>query len=339
MQDDGLDLLFMLRAVRAAMRATRSIQSQLGMGAGAVEKDDRSPVTVADWASQAVIALELGRLAATAPALAALPLVGEEDASRLRAPESAGLLAEVVEAVALAVGHRVTRAECLDAIDRGRGVPTKGAFFTLDPVDGTKGFLRGEQYAISLALIEEGSVRYGVVGCPNLPLSGDRFDRADPVGCVAFAVKDGGAWLERNHGEPVQIKVAEWRPTMPVRACESVESAHSRQDLSAQLLASLGAAGRPARLDSQCKYVVVARGGADIYLRLPTRADYREKIWDHAAGALIASEAGAKVVDTEGFPLDFGRGRELTANKGVLAGHPALVDRLVARLAGLKHAP
>jgi 3'-phosphoadenosine 5'-phosphosulfate (PAPS) 3'-phosphatase len=79
MQDDGLDLLFMLRAVRSAMRATRSIQSRLGTGAGAVEKDDRSPVTVADWASQAVVALELGRLAATAPALAALPLVGEED--------------------------------------------------------------------------------------------------------------------------------------------------------------------------------------------------------------------------------------------------------------------
>ena len=232
----------------------------------------------------------------------------------------------------------MTRAECLDAIDRGRGAPTKDAFFTLDPVDGTKGFLRGEQYAISLALIEQGSVRYGVVGCPNLPASGDRFDHADPVGCVAFAVKDGGAWLERNHDEPVQIKISDWRVGMPVRACESVESAHSRQDLSAQLLASLGAAGRPARLDSQCKYVVVARGGADIYLRLPTRADYREKIWDHAAGALVASEAGAKVVDTEGFPLDFGRGRELTANKGVLAGHPAVVDTLVARLAALKHA-
>ncbi|MBI1303103.1 MAG: 3'(2'),5'-bisphosphate nucleotidase [Phycisphaera sp.] len=340
MQDDGLDLLFMLRAVRAAMRATRHVQARRGaagpQAGAAIEKDDRSPVTVADWASQAVVALELGRLAATAPALAGLPLVGEEEAARLRAPESVPLLAEVVEAVALGVGHRVTREECLTAIDRGRGAPTKDAFFTLDPVDGTKGFLRGEQYAISLALIEQGSVRYGVVGCPNLPASGDRFDRADPVGCVAFAVKDGGAWIERDHGEPTPLRIADWRAGQPIRACESVESAHSRQDLSAQLLASLGAAGRPARLDSQCKYVVVARGGADLYLRLPTRPDYREKIWDHAAGALVASEAGAKVVDTEGFPLDFGRGRELSANKGVVAGHPLLVERAVARLAAMR---
>ena len=228
------------------------------------------------------------------------------------------------------------RQECLAAIDVGRGAPNAKAFFTLDPVDGTKGFLRRQQYAISLALIEGGVPTYGVVGCPNLPAEGGDYDRADPVGCLVFAIKDGGAWLERDHGEPQQLHVRDWKPGAPVRACESVEAAHSKQDLSAEMLGLLGAAGTPARLDSQCKYVVVARGGADAYLRLPVKADYREKIWDHAAGALVASEAGAKVVDVEGFPLDFGRGRELTANRGVLAGHPAIVDRLVLAYARMK---
>jgi 3'(2'), 5'-bisphosphate nucleotidase len=326
--DHGIDFLFMLRAVRRAMQATRIVQASAKLDG--LSKDDRSPVTIADWASQAVVALELG------PLLANTPLVGEEDAAALRAPESAPLLAQVVDAVSRALGRPVKRQECLAAIDVGRGAPNAKAFFTLDPVDGTKGFLRRQQYAISLALIEGGVPTYGVVGCPNLPAEGGDYDRADPIGCLAFAIKDGGAWLERDHGEPQQLHVRDWKPGAPVRACESVEAAHSKQDLSAEMLGLLGAAGTPARLDSQCKYVVVARGGADAYLRLPVKADYREKIWDHAAGALVASEAGAKVVDVEGFPLDFGRGRELTANRGVLAGHPAIVDRLMIAYARMK---
>jgi 3'(2'), 5'-bisphosphate nucleotidase len=71
-------------------------------------------------------------------------------------------------------------------------------------------------------------------------------------------------------------------------------------------------------MDSQAKYAAVARGEADIYLRLPTRSDYREKIWDHAAGALIVSEAGGVVSDVSGRPLEFTHGRELAANRGVI---------------------
>jgi len=326
--DHGIDLLFMLRAIRRAMQATRIVQANARLES--LDKDDKSPVTVADWAAQAVVALELG------PVLAKTPLVGEEEAAALRAPESVQMLVQVVDAVSRAVGRPVKRQECLDAIDAGRSAPNRNAFFTLDPVDGTKGFLRRQQFAVSLALIEGGVPTFGIVGCPNLPPEGGDYDKADPVGCLAFAVKGGGAWLERDHGEPRPIHIRDWKPGMPVRACESVEPAHSKQDLAAEMLALLGARGTPARLDSQAKYVVVARGGADAYLRLPVRLDYREKIWDHAAGALIAAEAGAKVVDVEGFPLDFGRGRELVANRGVLAGHPGIVDRLVTAYARLK---
>jgi 3'(2'), 5'-bisphosphate nucleotidase len=41
--------------------------------------------------------------------------------------------------------------------------------WTLDPIDGTKGFLLGGQYAVCLALIEDSDVKLGVMGCPNLP--------------------------------------------------------------------------------------------------------------------------------------------------------------------------
>ena len=52
----------------------------------------------------------------------------------------------------------------------------------------------------------------------------------------------------------------------------------------------------------------MARGDACLFLRFPA-PDYREKIWDHAAGAVIVTEAGGRITDGSGAPLDFGRGR------------------------------
>lgn len=63
--------------------------------------------------------------------------------------------------------------------------------WTIDPIDGTKGFLRGEQYAVCLSLIVDSQVQVGVIGCPNLPL--------DPVnpdagrGAIFIAVRGHGA--------------------------------------------------------------------------------------------------------------------------------------------------
>lgn len=74
----------------------------------------------------------------------------------------------------------------------------------------------------------------------------------------------------------------------------------------------------PLRMDSQCKYAIVARGDAGMYIRVPTNPKYDEKIWDHASGSLIVEEAGGKVSDILGNPLDFGAGRTLVKNKGIV---------------------
>jgi 3'-phosphoadenosine 5'-phosphosulfate (PAPS) 3'-phosphatase len=73
-----------------------------------------------------------------------------------------------------------------------------------------------------------------------------------------------------------------------LRFCESVEKTHSNHDTSALVAAELGITAPPLRIDSQCKYAVLARGDAEVYLRLPAKAKstYVEFIWDHAAGEL-----------------------------------------------------
>jgi 3'(2'), 5'-bisphosphate nucleotidase len=63
--------------------------------------------------------------------------------------------------------------------------------WTLDPIDGTKGFLRGEQYAVCLALIVDAKVQLGVMGCPNLPVDASKPD--GPRGCLFVAVRGQGA--------------------------------------------------------------------------------------------------------------------------------------------------
>ena len=77
-----------------------------------------------------------------------------------------------------------------------------------------------------------------------------------------------------------------------MRWCESVEAAHQAHSVSARIADALGTAVAPRRIDSMLKYGLVARGDAELYLRLPKKAGYREKIWDHAAGALVVTEAG-----------------------------------------------
>jgi 3'(2'), 5'-bisphosphate nucleotidase len=114
------------------------------------------------------------------------------------------------------------------------------------------------------------------------------------------------------------------------RFCESVESGHSDQDRSAEIARALGITAPPLRMDSQAKYAAVARGDAHIYLRLPTRADYQEKIWDHATGTIVVEEAGGRVTDITGKPLDFSRGPTLSSNRGVIATSGSIHDAVVA---------
>ena len=87
-------------------------------------------------------------------------------------------------------------------------------------------------------------------------------------------------------------------------------------------------------MDSQAKYAVLAAGGGDVLLRLlsPSRPDYREKVWDQAAGSIVIEEAGGRVTDLDGKPLDFSQGRTLAANRGVFATNGALHQALLSGL-------
>ena len=329
MADRMTDLSAAISAVRAAARVCRDVQQRL-VSADTLEKKDKSPVTVADFASQAIVCAGLEK---------ALPddhVVGEEDAAELREDAQAELRAAVVRHVGSEVDGDPDEARVLAWIDRGGASADSSRYWTLDPIDGTKGFLRGEQYAVALGLIEDGEVVLGVLGCPNLENEGER-------GALFAAARGGEARVYRlwdgSDASGREVRVAAVGRAAEARFCESVESAHSDQSESARIAAELGIRSDPYRIDSQCKYAAVSRGDASIYLRLPTRADYEEKIWDHAAGKLIVECAGGVVTDANGDPLDFTRGRTLSGNSGVIATSGTIHDEVIAAVLKVRGNP
>ncbi len=323
MNDLARELETALRAVRSASVATRAVQASLQ--GSALEKSDRSPVTVADYAAQALICRALGA------AFAADPIIAEEDMDTLRAPEAEALRAQLL--TLLQPFGLATIDAVLEAVGRGAANTAGERAWTLDPIDGTKGFLRGDHYAIALALLIDGRPEIGVLGCPGLDCDGRR-------GTLLWARRGQGAFHApldldgdgdpRAQARPVQVS-AQLEPAA-LRLCESFESGHSAHGQSAQMQAQWGMTAAPVRMDSQAKYGVLARGEAEVYARLPTRADYREKIWDHAAGVLLVEEAGGRVSDLDGRPLDFSAGRTLRHNRGVLASHGPHHEQLLAAL-------
>ncbi|MEM9083131.1 MAG: 3'(2'),5'-bisphosphate nucleotidase [Planctomycetota bacterium] len=309
-------------AVSRASVVCREVQARLA-DVQSLLKDDRSPVTVADFASQAVVAWTLKDL------LGSCPMVGEEDAHELREQIAAGntSVADQVLDAASCVWDGATMDAVLDAIDLGNADSQqhKHGFWTLDPIDGTKGFLRNQQYAVALGWIEHGDPVLGVLGCPNL--SRDQsfpLDEKDPNGSMYVAIAGEGCWeypADEPGAEPAHIRRLERSDGEPVRMCESAESGHTSHDDAERILERLGEAAEPARLDSQAKYAVVARGQGDLYLRLPRPGKpYVERIWDHAAGSIVAREAGCAVTDIAGLELDFSHGAGLEKNRGIVVG-------------------
>lgn len=294
-------------------------------------KDDDSPVTVADWSVQAMISWILSESFGKQN----VSIVAEEDTQTLSDSNSTHLLSSVISTVndSLAMAPRfglkgptapLGPTQVLEAINHcnSTGGPM-GKHWVLDPVDGTLGFVRGDQYAVALALIENGQVVVGVLGCPNYSskkkLVNNSVSKSDlwQEGCVMYARKGSGeAWMQPlvNGGGSLvwpnsasRIRVSSIDDPSMATFCEPVEKANSNHSYSAGIAYSLGLRKKPLRVYSMVKYAAIARGDAEIYMKF-AKAGYKEKIWDHAAGVVIVEEAGGVVTDAGGRPLDFSRG-------------------------------
>ncbi|KAF2801161.1 carbohydrate phosphatase [Melanomma pulvis-pyrius CBS 109.77] len=359
------ELSLALRAIHAASLLTKSVLRSLSNHVSAETKADDSPVTIADFAAQAII------IAAVHAAYPSDTFIGEESADALR--ENVHLAEQVWQLVLRASSssappssdpqhepsHEVpltfpaSKADMLDAIDLGAGTSTAtGRVWVLDPVDGTATFMEGQQYAVCLCLLVDGVQQLGVIGCPNLQFDasssaltlGGRIHEdlvdADSHGVVLSAVKGSGTYVRSMHvaelGEPRRVSLRQQTPK-PLTALNFIESSLGKTSLSQAehraVAESLGVKDWPGTViwSQQIKYVALTLGAADVMLRLPTDKQRYTCTWDHAGGQLLFQEAGGIIRDIEGGALDFKQGRKILGerNFGMVAAMPWCFDQVM----------
>jgi 3'(2'),5'-bisphosphate nucleotidase len=158
-------------------------------------------------------------------------------------------------------------------------------FFLVDPLDGTKEFLkRNDEFTVNIALVEQGRPVAGVVLAPAL-------------GQLYFAGAGVGAFREDADGQTPLRTVAP-APGQPLRVIGS--RSHGGEALSAWL-ARLNREYSFVAAGSSLKFCRLAEGQADVYPRLgPTNQ------WDTAAAQAVLEQAGGAVLDPSGAPLRYG---------------------------------
>ncbi|KAG8099681.1 hypothetical protein GUJ93_ZPchr0013g35967 [Zizania palustris] len=340
-------------AVERACRLCVDVRRTLLSGDKKIlEKNDQTPVTVADFGVQALISLELQRSFPT------IPLVAEEDSASVRSNNV--LVESISSAVADNVSHvdsSLTHDEVLRAIDRGgKDVVSSSTYWVLDPIDGTQGFLRGDDtlYLVGLALLVNGKAVVGVMGCPNWAndtiADGKVGSSSSPLdrGILTVAHVGCGTWSRRLSMVQLPMVQDTWNRCL-VDSCPDIHKArfclsdnqtwnmiplsvlfNSTMDESNhrdenEILISYVHSG------SLCKYLTVASGRASVFvLKARTKT---LKSWDHAVGVICVEEAGGQVSDWSGKPLDLAA--DLTARRdicpwgGILITNGVLHDELV----------
>ena len=314
-------------AIQAAIKASalcQRIRMDL-VGGESILKSDRSPVSIADYGSQAIVCKLIRERFPNDT------IVAEEDSKELRRPDHSKILEQVTTYVNAFVPTSSSKEVC-SWIDFSSDAITD-RFWALDPIDGTKGFLRGDQYAIALALIENGVVTLGILACPNLYVDIDH--PFGEKGCLFVALKGKGSIQMDSHGGSQRaISVSKVKNPSEATITESVEADHADHLTHRRLAERLNISRPSVRMDSQAKYGILARGEVTLYLRVPSPAEpgYKENIWDHAAGSIIAEEAGGKVTDVLGRPLDFSSGIKMIKNDGILVSNGILHDVVLKAL-------
>jgi 3'(2'), 5'-bisphosphate nucleotidase len=181
-----------------------------------------------------------------------------------------------------------------EEVTAGR-IPAHGdRYFLVDPLDGTKEFVRGgDDYTVNIGLIEGGAPKLGVVFSPAR-------------GTLHWGLVGEGAWLEDGLGRRV-IHTRERGEQLLAVASKS----HFTENTADYLEAAVGVCEHVS-IGSSLKFCIVAEGEADIYPRLSPTSE-----WDTAAGHAVLLAAGGRVDGPDGQPLKYGKRAFL--NRGFLA--------------------
>lgn len=185
----------------------------------------------------------------------------------------------------------------------------------IDPIDGTKDFIAGRSgFATMIGLVIGDRPALGVVYQPDC-------DR------LYYATRGGGCYVVEAGGAPERLAVSDVADLDRVRM---VVSASHRDAVIDEVKQRIGCEDEESLGSVGLKLGLIARGRRDLYVN----PQGHSKLWDVCAPEILLHEAGGKLTDRDGAPLDYRR-TELRNLQGLIASNTILHDRVVARLASL----
>jgi 3'(2'), 5'-bisphosphate nucleotidase len=160
---------------------------------------------------------------------------------------------------------------------------SKGEFWLVDPLDGTKEFIKKNgEFTVNIALVRHGVPVLGVVYSPAL--------------LDFYWAESGSAW--KKHGKDTPERIRARKPAGGLLAVGS--RSHRTGDLE-DYLSQLNIASEIS-MGSSLKFCLVASGAADLYPRFGTTME-----WDTAAGHAVVLASGGRVILFDGSPLFYGK--------------------------------
>ena len=194
----------------------------------------------------------------------------------------------------------------------------KSRVWMVDPLDGTNGFIDGNgDFAVQIGLSEAGECALGVVHQP-LP------------GVLYRAVRGHGTWIERPEFEPERASVSEKHDLLEMRLAASRSHRSPRMNM---VVTQFGFKEEVQRGSVGIKIGLLIEQQCDVYIHLSSRT----KQWDTCAPEVILTEAGGRLTDLFGYPLNYNV-PDVQNRNGLVASNGASHDQLIAKLAPLLEA-
>jgi 3'(2'), 5'-bisphosphate nucleotidase len=269
-------------------------------GLSTYKKRDQSPVTMADYASQIFI---ISRLKDTFP----------EDQIIAEESESGNIDKKSTEQIKQCFKKNNFRnIPDMEMILNYRG-PSSNRQWTIDPIDGTKGYMEGLTYAIGIGLMVDADPRICAICVPNY----------NNKGLAIFTAEQGsGAKVSYSGGAFKTIYVSSQKEVKEARMCHSL---HYDLPWVPQFAEKIGIKSR-IQLDSMAKLCLVADGSYDVYIK-PIMG-LTAYTWDYLPGDLLVREAGGKVTDLDEERLIYENEKILLKAPGILATNGTLHDEI-----------
>jgi 3'(2'), 5'-bisphosphate nucleotidase len=267
-------------------------------------KNDKSPVTLADFASQIFI---ISKIKKNFPKD---QVIAEEDASVFLNSNVLNILKKCYTALNYIIE------ENLKDILTYRG-PVSRRQWTVDPIDGTKGYQKNLIYAIGIGFMVDSKPTICAIGAPNY---------RNRALAIFSAQKNHGAKLSYGNHAFTKVNVSNNQKIETFRFCHSL---HYDEPWVLKFASILGITNF-VQIDSMAKLCMVAEGSADIYIKPLDMT--RSFTWDFLPGDLLIKEAGGKITDLRGNNIKYNNEKCLVNTPGLIASNGQKHEELISTL-------